>query len=380
MSANRKKEVLFFHTAEFLRQQLAAEAAERSQERLFRGSASELLSRWKCSAVKLNDGTWSVVPSHGYVRATDCCVRLASGGTLRGRRQWRNAAWFSEYVEYAAMGELVLEDGAGANSVFAEDGNNAVRLRLLEPSEAPGDGFWRVEYALGDGVGESMELGDAMAKVGAAQVRFQSAADEERPTLGARVSLLRRTPPCNTDSLLNVLSTLDVRMDAWAVSMSAEALAGVLCGSAEWRELLGPASELLARSGRGHTARKGIVQRLHAAVEAAGGGLHALVAEAQAWLERQPPSARETWPPGVGGGLALRMGALTPHQREAAKAQAARAAAEQAEAAEEAAAAAARQQQAGRQAAFGAAARAGTRATAGREMVAGLLHRGGGRQ
>ena len=130
--ADSNERGLFVNAAEFLARRLAADAAEQSHESLFQGSAAELQERWGCSAVKLNDGSWCVVPRHDCVRASDGSVRLASGGTLRGRLQWRNASWFQDNVECAMLGALVLGDGAGRNSSFSQGGEGVAQLVLRE--------------------------------------------------------------------------------------------------------------------------------------------------------------------------------------------------------------------------------------------------------
>ena len=193
---------LFVYAAEFLYRRLAADKAEQSNERLFQGSAAEMQERWGCSAVKLNDGSWCVVPRNECVRASDGCVRLASGGTLRGRLQWRNAAWFQENVECAMLGALVLGDGAGSNSSFGQGGEGEAQLVLREPAEAPSDGRWRVEHVLGD-ERQELELSVALVQMGAARVRFGAAAGEEEvPVADATVSLVRRAAPSDIDGLI----------------------------------------------------------------------------------------------------------------------------------------------------------------------------------
>ena len=60
MSDSRKKEVLFFHTAEFLRQQLAAEAAERrlqKEEAAAAKAAEEATAKAQVAATAEGDET-----------------------------------------------------------------------------------------------------------------------------------------------------------------------------------------------------------------------------------------------------------------------------------------------------------------------------------
>ena len=67
---------LFVHAAEFMKQQLAADAAQQNNEGLFQGSAAEMQERWCCSAVKLNDGSWCVVPRNDCVRSAAHLISL----------------------------------------------------------------------------------------------------------------------------------------------------------------------------------------------------------------------------------------------------------------------------------------------------------------
>ena len=115
-----------------LRKALDKHERETEVEQLLAGDPTEVAERWRCSAVKLRDGNWLVVPFSDPVQIDGARrrIRAYGGGSLSGRAKHFDLAWLQQHAEAAALGSLVLPDGAGVDAEFSAgtDGQQQIHV------------------------------------------------------------------------------------------------------------------------------------------------------------------------------------------------------------------------------------------------------------
>ena len=92
----------FKSAADITMQQLKLYNDSRSQDKLLRGTKQEVLQRWAGTTLLLQNGEVEVVPASGeYVRIREGKTEIKSygGGSIRGRGEWRDAAWLDTNIK-----------------------------------------------------------------------------------------------------------------------------------------------------------------------------------------------------------------------------------------------------------------------------------------
>ena len=115
----------------------AAEAVlAASLESKFKGSVETLQACWALSAVLLKNGTVEVVPAGECVKVCNSTVlvHLTDGGTVEGRKHWRDLAWFQNNAEAVWLGSLTLGNDTGTAAVTTS--SNGLSVEVLATSAA----------------------------------------------------------------------------------------------------------------------------------------------------------------------------------------------------------------------------------------------------
>ena len=226
---------VFYKAAVAMREALDKYERETDTAQLLAGDPIEVAERWRCSAVKLKDGNWLVVPFSDPVQidGSKRRIRAFGGGLLSGRAKYFDLAWLQQHAEAVALGTLVLPDGAGREADFSAGADGRQRAHVVA-GEAPADGVFRACLMTeGDSEVEvGLSLSAALVKVGAPLTRLDAGLGEEADSVDV-VQLTTGTERTGARAIASVLAELGcVEADAFNRTLGSERPQGCCARSA----------------------------------------------------------------------------------------------------------------------------------------------------